>query len=105
MPHKKKRKRSRMKIVGGALAIGAIVVVGVLTQHSEFVQRLTGNREDRRVERTAVTPRFEFASATLQISVGEIYNVAGEAVDLTASRDVSIAGSTAAPGLCPQRPM
>jgi hypothetical protein len=90
MVHKKKRKRSKMTIVGATFAIGATIVVGVLAQHTEFVQRVTGNREDRRVERTAVTPRFEFASATLQISVGEIYNVGGEAVDLTASRDVSI---------------
>jgi hypothetical protein len=90
MPLQKKRKRSRVKLVVAAFAIGVTIAIGVMTQHSEFVQRLTGNREDRRVERTAVTPRFEFASATLQISVGEIYNVAGDAVDLTASRDVSL---------------
>ncbi len=90
MAHKKKRKHSKLKLVTAVFVIGAGILVVSLTQHSEFVQRLTGNREDRRVERTAVTPRYEFASATLQISVGEIYNISGEAVDLTTSRDVSI---------------
>ena len=90
MAHKKKRKRGGLKFIAVLLVIGAIIVAVSSTKHTEFVQRVLGNREDRRVERTAVTPRFEFASATLQISVGEIYNNAGANVDLTTTKDVSI---------------
>jgi hypothetical protein len=90
MAHRKKRKRSKLKIGAVIFVIVATVLTVSLTKNSELAQRLIGNREDRRAAHTAVTPRFQFASATLQISVGEIYNISGEAVDLTTSRDVSI---------------
>jgi len=90
MAHKQNRKRSKLKIGAVLFMIGAAIPVANLTQNSEFVRRLIGNREDRRVERTALTPRFQFASAKLQISIGEIYNISSDAVDMTTSRDVSI---------------
>ena len=90
MAHKKKRKRGGLKFLAVLFVVGAMIVVVSTTRDTELMQRVTGNREDRRVERTTVTPRFEFASATLQISVGEFYNNAGDPVDLTTTKDVSI---------------
>ncbi len=90
MAHKKKRKRGGRKFLAVLFVIVAMIVVVSNTRDTEFMQRVTGNREDRRVERTTVTPRFEFASATLQISIGEFYNNAGDPVDLTTTKDVSI---------------
>ncbi len=90
MAQKKKRKRGGMKFLAVLFVIVASIVVVSNTRDTEFMQRVTGNREDRRVERTAVTPRFGFASATLQIAVGEFYNNAGDPVDLTTTKHVSI---------------
>ncbi|MGZ4793099.1 MAG: hypothetical protein ACXV5U_09910 [Ilumatobacteraceae bacterium] len=90
MSRKKKRKRGGLKFLAVLFVIVATIVAVSTTRDSEFMKRVTGNREDRRVERTSVTPRFEFASATLQISIGEFYNNAGDPVDLTTTKDVSI---------------
>ncbi len=90
MAHKKKRKRGGLKFMAVFFVIVAAIVGVSTTRDTEFMQRLTGNRQDRRVEHTTVTPRFEFASAKLQISVGEFYNNAGDPVDLTTTKDESI---------------
>ena len=47
---------------------------------------MLGNREDLRLEHTALTPRFGFASASVRVTVGEMYNYDGSTVDLKASR-------------------
>ena len=90
----KKRKKTGhggLKFLAVVFALVAVVVTVSMTHNSDFVQRVLGHREDRRVEHTAVTPRFGFASARLHITVAEIYNSsAGGPVDITTTRDVSI---------------
>ena len=68
-----------------------VLVVGVqLVGKTEIGQRIAGNREDRRLERTELTPRFAFAAAKLRITIGSIYNDQGTTIDLTTTRDVSL---------------
>ena len=91
MAHKRKSGHGGLKFLAFLVTITIVVMVASTTSHTELGQRLLGNREDHRLERTAVTPRFGFASARLRISVGEIYNSpAGGNLDLTMTRDVSI---------------
>ena len=88
---RKKKGHGGLKFLAFVVAITAVIITVSMTHNSEFVQRVLGNREDRRVERLALTPRFGFASAKLHITVAEIYNSeAGGPVDLTSTRDVSI---------------
>lgn len=88
---RKKKGHGGLKFLSVVVAIVAVIVTVSMTKDSEFVQRVLGNREDRRLERTALTPRFGFASARLHITLAEIYNSAeGGTVDLTTTRDVSI---------------
>jgi hypothetical protein len=72
-----------------------VVVVGLIVSISKGVgtetgQRIVGHREDRRVERTALTPRFGYSSAKMRITVQSMYNAEGSVVDLTSTRDVSL---------------
>ncbi len=88
---RKKKGHGGLKFLAVVGVIVAVIVTVSTTHNSEFVQRVLGNREDRRVERTAITPRFGFASARLHVTLAEIYNSeAGGPVDLTTTRDVSI---------------
>ena len=74
------------------LAIVATLIVTIKTGvRTEAGQRIVGNREERRVEHTSLTPRFAFASATVQVTVAAIYtNHDGTTVDLTSTRKTSI---------------
>ena len=91
MAHKRKRGHGGLKFLAFLFTVTLVIVAISTTGQTEFGQRLFGNREDHRLERTALTPRFGFASARLRISVGEIYNSSvGGTVDLTMTRDVSI---------------
>lgn len=85
-----KTTRGGRKFLGVILALGAAAAGAYMSRDTEPVQRVLGHREDHRLERTMLMPRFSFASARLRITVGEIYNDAGSPVDLTATRDVSI---------------
>ncbi len=68
-----------------------VMIVGIrMVGKTDFGQRVAGNREDRRLERTALTPRFAFASAKLRITIGEIANIEGTTVDLTTTTDESL---------------
>ena len=88
---RKKKGHGGLKFLAFVVAITALIVTVSMTHNSDFVQRVLGHREDRRVERLALTPRFGFASARLHITVAEIYNSEeGGPVDLTSTRDVSI---------------
>jgi hypothetical protein len=60
------------------------------TRDSEVVQRVLGHREDHRLDHAALTPRFEFASARVRITIGSYFNNAGTPVDLTTVRTVTI---------------
>lgn len=91
MAHKRKRGHGGLKFMAFLVTIPVVIVVITTTSHTELGQRLLGNREDQRLEHTALTPRFGFASASLRISVGEIYNSsAAGTVDLTMTKDVTI---------------
>lgn len=92
MAKKKKKKKGH----GGLKFMAFVVVVVMLIvgiskgAKTEVGQRITGHRQDRRVENTRLTPRFGFASAKVRIAVGSIYNVNGAVMDLTETSDVSI---------------
>ena len=74
------------------LAIVATLITTIkIGVGTEMGQRIVGSREDRRIERTALTPRFAFAAATVKVTVGAIYtNRDGTTVDLTTTKDISI---------------
>jgi hypothetical protein len=91
MIHKKKKKNHGGLKFLAVVATIVLMIIGLsMTSHSEFGKRVLGHRQDRRVERTALTPRFGFASAKVKITVGEYYNNAGDPVDLTSIRNLSI---------------
>ncbi len=87
---------ARKKSHGGLKFLAFLVVVGVVItgltmgRSTQVGQRITGNREDRRLDRTSLTPRFTYASAALRITIGEIYNNDGTMLDITTMRDVKI---------------
>ncbi len=92
MAHKKKKKKGHGKLKFMAFVMVVVMlIVGIRTVgKTELGQRLAGNREDRRLERTMLTPRFAFASAKLRITVGEIINSKGTTVDLTTTTDEAL---------------
>lgn len=81
---------------GGLKLLTAIVVIGAAAtgvysvRNTEVMQRVRGQREDHRLDRNALAPRFGFASAALRVTVGTFYNDQGSPVDLTTTRDISI---------------
>jgi hypothetical protein len=85
----KKRKKGHGGLKFLAI-VGLSITVVVVGGKSEFGQRLTGKREDRRLERTALTPRFAYSAATLRVTEGSMYNEGGTPIDLTTSNDISI---------------
>ncbi|MDP9463634.1 MAG: hypothetical protein M3P52_03340 [Actinomycetota bacterium] len=87
---RKKKSHGGLKFLAFLFVVGALITSGVMTSKTEFGQRVLGQRQDRRLERTAVPPRFAYAAATLRITIGTIYNNDGTPVDLTETRDVSI---------------
>ncbi len=88
----KKRKKGRggLKFLRFVVIVGLLVTVVVIGSKSEFGQRLTGKREDRRLERTTLTPRFAYTAATLRVTEGSMYNEGGTPIDLTTTNDISI---------------
>ena len=74
MKKNKKKSHGGLKFLAFLCVVG--VVVGLITvgRGTEAGARILGNREDRRLENTVLTPRFSYAAATLRISVGSIYN-------------------------------
>ena len=90
MMAKKKKSRGGLKFMAFIVVVVVLIVAIPKGIKTEIGQRITGNREDRRLENTRLTPRFGFASATLRISVGSIYNIEGSLMDATQTSDVSI---------------
>ena len=92
----KKKKKKKKKSHGGLKFMAFVVVVVMLIvgiskgAKTEVGQRISGHREDRRVEKTRLTPRFGFASAKVHVAISSIYNVDGAMMDLTETSDVSI---------------
>jgi hypothetical protein len=90
MAKKKKKSHGGLKFMA-FVVVAVMLIVGVSKgTKTEVGQRITGHREDRRLENTRVTPRFGFASAKVRIAISSIYNVDGAVMDLTETSDVSI---------------
>lgn len=90
MTTRKKHGHGGLKFLAFVVLVGIAITVIVVGSKSEFGQRITGNREDRRLERTSLTPRFGYAAAELRITTGAIFNVEGSMVDATTTVEVSI---------------
>ena len=88
---KKKKGHGGLKFLLFLAIIATLVTTIKIGAGTEAGQRIFGNREDRRVERTTLTPRFAYAAATVQVTIAGIYaNDDGTTVDLTSIKKVSI---------------
>jgi hypothetical protein len=87
---KKKGGHGGLKFLAVLLVVGAVVAGVHMTRNTELMQRVFGHREDHRLDRTALTPRFAFASAQLKVTVGSIYNDHGTPLDITSTSDLLI---------------
>ena len=91
MTKKKKKGHGGLKFLVFLVIVATLITTIKIGVGTEVGQRIVGQREDRRVERTSLTPRFAFAAATLQVTVGTIYSTHdGTAVDLTTTKHISI---------------
>ena len=90
MAKKKKKGHGGLKFLAFLVVVGSIIAAIKIGSGTEAGQRVLGHREDHRVEATALTPRFAYASATLKITKGSIYNDNGSPVDITTTRVVTI---------------
>jgi hypothetical protein len=92
MMAKKKKKKGHGGLKFMAFVVVMVVPIMAISKGSktEIGQRITGNREDRRLENTRLTPRFGFASAQVRTTVGAIFNIDGSVMDATTTSDVSI---------------
>jgi hypothetical protein len=90
MAKKKKKKHGGLKFLAFLVIVGALITSVETGSKTELGQRILGNREDQRIERTRLTPRFGFAAAKVRVTVGAIYNREGSTVDLTTTRDMSL---------------
>lgn len=90
MAKKKKKGHGGLKFMAFIVVV-AVLIVGITKgSKTEIGQRITGGREDRRLENTRLTPRFGFASAKVRITVGSVYNIEGSLMGATETSDVSI---------------
>jgi hypothetical protein len=90
MAKKKKKGHGGLKFMAFIVVVVVLIMAITKGAKTEIGQRITGNRQDRRLENTRLTPRFGFASAKLRITVGAIYNIQGSLMDATETSDVSI---------------
>jgi hypothetical protein len=90
MAKKKKKGHGGLKFLAFIVVVVVLIIGITKGGKTEMGQRITGGREDRRLENTRLTPRFGFASAKVRISVGSIYNLQGSLIDATETSDVSI---------------
>jgi hypothetical protein len=90
MAKKKKKGHGGLKFMAFIVVVVVLIIGITKGSKTEMGQRITGGREDRRLENTRLTPRFGFASAKVKITVGSIYNIEGSMIDATETSDVSI---------------
>lgn len=90
MAKKKKKGHGGLKFLAFIVVVASLIIGITKGAKTELGQRITGGREDRRLENTRLTPRFGFASAKVTITVGSIYNIEGSMIDATETSDVSI---------------
>ena len=87
---KRKKGHGGLKFLAFLVIVGFLITFVVVGSKSEFGQRLSGKREDRRLERTTLTHRFAYTAATLRVTEGSMYNEGGTPIDLTTTNDISI---------------
>jgi hypothetical protein len=87
---KKAKRHGGLKFMAFVMVVVLLIMGFRMGMKTELGQRITGNREDHRVERTELRPRFSFAAAKLRVTVQSIYNNEGTTVDLTTTRDMSL---------------
>ncbi|MBK5333794.1 MAG: hypothetical protein JJD93_17590 [Ilumatobacteraceae bacterium] len=88
---KKKKGHGGLKFLVFLAIVATLIVTIKIGVGTEAGQRIVGNREERRIEHTSLTPRFAFAAATAQVTVAAIYtNDDGTTVDLTSTKQISI---------------
>ena len=91
MTKKKKKGHGGLKFLAFLAMVAALITTIKIGVGTEVGQRVVGQREDLRVERTSLTPRFAYAAATLQVTVGAIYTTHdGTSVDLTTTKRITI---------------
>ena len=90
MAVKRQKSHGGLKFLAVLLVIGGSVTAVYRSRDSEVVQRVLGHREDHRIDRTTLRPRFEFASAELHLTVAHIYNYQGTPVDLTTTEAMTL---------------
>lgn len=90
MMAKKKKGHGGLKFMAFVVVLVVLIVAITKGSKTEMGQRILGNREDRRLEHTSLTPRFSYASARLRITEAHFYNNDGVPVDLTTTSEVSI---------------
>jgi hypothetical protein len=88
---KKKKGHGGLKFLLFLAIVATLITTIKIGVGTEAGQRIFGKREDRRIERTTLTPRFAYAAATVQVTVSGIYtNDDGTTLDLTSTKKVSI---------------
>jgi hypothetical protein len=91
MSKKKKKGHGGLKFLLFLAIVATLITTIKIGAGTEAGQRILGSREDRRVERISLTPRFAYAAATVQVTISGIYtNDDGTTVDLTSTKKVSI---------------
>jgi hypothetical protein len=91
-----KKKKKKKKGHGGLKFLASVVVLVLLiiaiskVGKSELGRRVTGGLQDRRLENIRLTPRFGFSAATVRTTVGSIYYLEGQSMDVTTTSDISI---------------
>lgn len=87
---KKKKGHGGLKFMAFIVVVVMLIIGISKGAKTEIGQRITGQREDRRLENTRLSPRFAFASAKVRVAISSIYNVNGAMMDATETSDTSI---------------
>jgi hypothetical protein len=90
MMAKKKKRHGGLKFMAFVVVMVVLIIAISKGSKTEIGQRITGNRDDHRLENTRLTPRFGFAAAKVRTTVGAIFNIDGTMLDATTTSDVSI---------------
>lgn len=90
MSKRKKKGHGGLKFLAFLVVVGGLITSLVAGSKTELWQRVTGQREDRRIERTTPTPRFAYTAASLRVIERSMYNEGGRPIDLTTTNDILI---------------
>jgi len=87
---KKKKSHGGLKFLAFIVVVAGLIVSISKGVGTETGQRIIGHREDRRLERTELTPRFAYSAAKMRIMISSMYNAGGSIVDLTSTSEVTV---------------